>query len=400
MSDEASDRRNLHGITRRDLIKGGLAAGFSIGVVGNTLLGARRSAAQETGSRAETASIDTLIEDYISRTKTPGVAVALYDVSNSPAAQTFCQGYTDLKTKTPVAPDVIFELASVTKVFTATLLGYQPDIFNDKLSNHLPISVTNPNLNEVTIVELATHTSGFPAEITGEGMSGAGYLFQDQLPPHSSALAKLWRDWNPKKGNKYCDKCEVGTCWQYSDVGFVTLGYVVAGDQMNPTLKEQITGLLSMNSTGANPPPGSTVAQGYNFEDGRPKKALGIAPDLKSSANDLLIWLQAQVNPSGTGYPSLASAIELTQQTYFKHQNQCPKDEPITFNQGLAWEIDTLTFPGYTEYWKDGISSVGGQTSWVGYLPAVQLGVAVLTNMSGGKANPGSLGNAILNLRL
>jgi hypothetical protein len=72
MSDQASAERNLHGITRRDLIKGGLAAGFSIGVAGSTLLGARRTAAQETASRAETDPIDTLIEDYISRTKTPG----------------------------------------------------------------------------------------------------------------------------------------------------------------------------------------------------------------------------------------------------------------------------------------------------------------------------------------
>jgi CubicO group peptidase (beta-lactamase class C family) len=399
MSGTPGDGSRPHGISRRDLIKG-LAAGLSIGVTGTTSLGAGRLPPQNFDEQAVTNPIDKLIDSYIKETTTPGVAVALYDANNSPTAQTFAQGYANLHSKTPVDSSVIFELASVTKTFTATLLGYQPEIFDDSLSGHLPVQITNSHLSEVKIVDLATHTSGFPAEAQGEGQSGAIYLFQDELPPERSALVKLWKDWNPNKGNGYCDKCEVGTCWQYSDVAYVTLGYVVAGTQYNSQLSQDITGLLSMTSTAASPPAGTTIAQGYNYRKAGPEKAAGVAPDLKSCASDMLVWLEAQLGLAGTGYPDLVAAIGRTQNVYFKPTDQCPKDQPIKFEMGLAWEIDTQTFPGYELYWKDGVSSVGGQTCWLGFLPGRNLAVAVLTNLSGGPAAPGELGNQILETRL
>ena len=111
---------------------------------------------------------------------------------------------------------MIFELGSVTKVFTATLLALQPKILGGPLIEHLPVAVNNPLLKQVKLKELATHTSGFPRKIpkkiSGPGKEGGMYLFRDQAPPSDSALVNFWNDWKPTHKPNYCWQCKIGTC--------------------------------------------------------------------------------------------------------------------------------------------------------------------------------------------
>src|SRR5262249_1030157 len=154
----------------------------------------------------------------------------------------------------------------------------------------------------------------------------------------------------------YCSPCKVGTCWQYSNVGFVTLGYAVAGTQYNSQLEANITGRkqLNMRSTAAQPPAGAKVAQGYVMKNGAVHPAKGEAEDLKSNANDMLVWLRAQLGIGDVPKP-LASAIALTHNTYFTPQQQCAQaNKPIKFNMGLAWQFHALPKSDLTLYIKDG----------------------------------------------
>lgn len=182
-------------------------------------------------------------------------------------------------------------------------------------------------------------------------------------------------------------------------MGFVTLGYAAAGEQYNSQLAANITGLqqLNMSSTAAQIPPTAPKAQGYHKNGTAATKE---AEDLKSNANDMLIWIKAQLGV-GSVPQALASAIALTQKTYFTSKQQCAQSKhPINFNMGLAWQIHPLPGTKIILFIKDGASGLGGQSCWVGFVPERKAGVAVLTNGVGAKPAPSALGLQILDTLL
>lgn len=359
---------------------------------------------QEQDGYAKT--IAGLMDNYLAANFTPGVAVAVHYSEKGNLDVVLGRGLANKEPVLNASPEVIFELGSVTKVFTATLLALQPKILDDPLSEHLPVAVNNPLLKQVKLKELATHTSGFPREvpriILGPGNDGGMYLFHDQAPPAGSALVEFWNSWKPDDKPNYCHPCKIGTCWQYSNVGFVTLGYAAAGTAYNTQLASQITGpqQLNMPSTAAQAPAGAVVAQGYVKKDGQVQPAKGEAEDLKSNAQDMLVWLKAQLG-IGKVPSALASAIALTHKTYFTPKQQCAKaNKPIKFDMGLAWQMHALAETNLTLFIKDGSSGRGGQSCWVGFIPKKKIGVAVLTNAVGAAQAPAALGIQILDTLL
>ena len=70
--------------------------------------------------------------------------------------------------KRPLGGDTVFEIGSITKVFTALLLADMVERgeaeFDDPLSKHLPADVTAPKRGgkSITLEHLANHTSGLP----------------------------------------------------------------------------------------------------------------------------------------------------------------------------------------------------------------------------------------------
>jgi CubicO group peptidase (beta-lactamase class C family) len=224
------------------------------------------------------------------------------------------------------------------------------------------------------------------------GGSGAVYLFGNSTkapapPPTNSAIYKFWSNWYPTDPiNNYCKSCVPGSCWQYSDVGFVSLGFAVAGLNYNSLLNTKITGPLLMNDTAIVPPPGATVAQGYNFDTKtkKPVQAPGASTDLKSPATDMIKWLRAQLYPSEVKDSALGDAIGRTQQIHFRRTEDCPSTQHLAFDMGLAWQFydgTMLNLPGERVWTKNGASGMGGMSCWVAFLPARKLGIAVLTNM-------------------
>jgi beta-lactamase class C len=410
MEAEANQENPIIGMSRREAIKRGLAAGIAMSVAGPAFSQAVESTTEQAALVVTKGPIVDLIQTFIDTTKTPGVAVALFDGNASARAKIFPVGTINLETEAPVEPGVIFEIGSVTKTFTATLLGFRPDLFDESLLNHLPVKIANTNLGLIKIKYLATHTSGFPDSLTGVGTAGAVYLFgnasqKPELPPNNSAIYDLWENWYPSNpANTPCNSCQPGSCWLYSDVAFVTLGFVVGGVNYDSLLNTQITGPLGMKDTAIVPPENTTVAQGYNYDKktGTLNKAPGVATDLKSSAVDMITWLQAQLYPSKIKDSALRQSIDRTHQVYFRRTDNCPT-EPLLFDMGLAWQIYDGTIsklPREQVYTKNGASGLGGQSCWVGFLPARKLGIAVLTNLDGGTLAPGELGIQILQYQL
>jgi beta-lactamase class C len=343
--------------------------------------------------------IYALMGDYLDRYYTPGIAVAAYQDGTPPIL--LGRGLAVIETGTDVTTQTVFELGSITKVFTATLLALNPGALKECVIKHLPAKVTNKALEQITLVELATHTSGFPedvpAKMGGEGGDGAIYLFQDQAPPSNSALVSFWNKWDPTDYPNDCSTCPVGSCWQYSNVGFVTLGYAAAGTHYNSLLADRITGSkgLNMPATGAIIPANFPKAQGYVDKDGKPVPAKGEAADLKSNAEDMYTWLTAQISQRGP----LQAAILDTQDVFFRASQQCTGNKrPTVYDMGLAWQMRPLNNSPQSQqlYVKDGASGLGGQSCWMGFVSNPNAGVVVLTNGVGAQQPPSYLGLQIL----
>jgi D-alanyl-D-alanine-carboxypeptidase/D-alanyl-D-alanine-endopeptidase len=216
------------------------------------------------------------------------VAVVLYEAGKE---NIYCWG--DARTSptaVKVAPDTVFGIGSVTKTFTSTLLASKIGGGGLKLDNKvislLPAAVKEQHkeIAEVTLVMLATHTAGFPESgPTGET------LFQDKPPAHD--LLTFWEDWTNQS------KHGIGTHYAYSNVGMITLGYAVAGNNYNGLLQQDLCGPLRMTRTGPGAflPAGSKLAQGHLEQGGKTVAIQTQNSDLNSNPNSMMLYLKAQL---------------------------------------------------------------------------------------------------------
>ena len=328
--------------------------------------------------------VKNAVDKYMNATDTPGIAVAVYDeTAFGKSGMIYCKGLADLGPTSEVTSKTVFVLGSLTKVFTSTLLGIAVEGGGAFLSDTVPtyLGVTgSPTLQTVTLKQLATHTSGMPD--SAGGRNPGDNLFDGQAPDQE--LIDYWGSFN---------STSVGRYWCYSDIAFVTLGFAVTAMYPAPErgnypecLKQQITAPLSMNHTAPQVEPRWHFAKGYVGTGNIPAKH--IASDLKSNAEDMLVFIKANLGLIDlTDYPLLAKSINLT------HTNQgassaalCPGQSVPTglkFQMGLAWQISNDTPHVYS---KDGATS--GFTCYMGFIPPQTpapeqgIGVVVLTNKS------------------
>ncbi|MET8043629.1 serine hydrolase domain-containing protein [Micromonospora sp. NPDC005215] len=138
-------------------------------------------------------------------------------------------------------PDSIFDLASVTKVYTAILLLQQVDKGRVDLGapvrDYLP-AFTGAGKERVTVEMLLTHTSGLPvgAKVTGRSDSAAR--------------------WNAVLSTGLVSGAVPGDTFRYSSVGLMVAGRIVekvTGQPLDQALKSNLTGPLGLRDTGFNP---------------------------------------------------------------------------------------------------------------------------------------------------
>ena len=320
---------------------------------------------------------DPAVNNYMTLTGTPGMSAAVSvnnQNTNTQDIETFGYGYIDTAKSASVTAETIFCLGSVTKLFTAIILQSlvnqgQADL-GSRVTDLLPMVPHESQLASVTLQDLATHTAGMPNNIPGEN---AIELFGDKAPAQD--LVRWWGRFKPEPS--------IGTCYRYSNIGFVTLGFAVSGmvsgvSQYSQQLTDLITTPLEMANTGAFPQ-GASVALGYTgtATTNNPSNLPG--HDLKSNASDMSKLLVASIVPSGSG--GVGTAISGTQESYFTGNNCDGSKAPLTFQQGLAWEIRQVTINNqpYTLLTKNGIATTAGFMAWIGVVPNIA-GVVLLMN--------------------
>lgn len=254
------------------------------------------------------AEINTMLRDYIDTDKLGvGIVVGIVDQHGS---RVISHGKLDNGTGRDVDGDTLFEIGSVTKVFTALLLQDMVERGEMKLEDpaqkYLPGSVQMPTYRgkEITLLHLATHTAGLPSA-------------PDNLSPPT------WRDPDPQDVytveqlhtflSLYQLKRAPGTKEEYSNLGMQLLGHLIAnkaGQSYEQLVLERICRPLGMESTRITLTPGlrSRLAIGHSMPGARVPAMDFLLPGaggLRSTANDLTRFISAYAGLSSTPLNSL-----------------------------------------------------------------------------------------------
>ncbi|MFI9008941.1 serine hydrolase [Actinosynnema sp. NPDC053489] len=143
--------------------------------------------------------------------------------------------------RVPMTPDTIFDLASISKLFTSVVVMRQHELgrfdLDDPVARHLPEFAVNGKAS-ITIRQLLTHTSGLVAWLP----------LWSQYPDVPSRI-KAVVETTPSSAP--------GTRYLYSDLNLITLGLLAekwSGKKLDELVRDDITRPLGLVDTGYNPP--------------------------------------------------------------------------------------------------------------------------------------------------
>ncbi len=320
--------------------------------------------------------VDQLAAKFFRITRNTGLSVAI--VLRNPAtaeleAGIFNYGVTSDQADQPVASNTIYEIGSLTKLFTGILLA-QAVVngkvkLDDPIQQYLPPEVHSPTYKGVSIslVELATHRSGLPRDPSNRHIPrpfSEGYSQQDLY---------AWL-------NGYDLTRVPGWEYEYSNAGFAVLGEILsglAGEDYGQLEWKAISQPLGMKDTEVvlSSEQENRLAQGF-AAPGIPApyfpQSGGMAGTgyLHSTISDLTRFVVANMQPDST---SFATALELAQ-TY---QTQAVGTHQ---GMGLGWQISD---PGQSDerLWKRG--QTNGFTSYISFAQDGSSGFVLLTNGPG-----------------
>ncbi|WP_441245176.1 serine hydrolase domain-containing protein [Kitasatospora sp. McL0602] len=235
-----------------------------------------------------------------------GVAVAVIQGNERTVA---CRGYSDRAGERPVRADTRFELGSVTKTFTALLLAEmvaRGEVrYEDPIDQYLPTGSAPgyPHERPITLLHLATHTSGLPRLPVGLTPAAVPRWFTSPYATFSKAhvLRAL-----PRTAVRGMPGAQV----RYSSLGCGLLGMVLenaAGQRYEELLASRVCGPLGLIDTSCGP--GREPATGYRRGRRVPSFRLPALPGaaaLRSTADDMLRFLQAHLAVDAVPIPDRA----------------------------------------------------------------------------------------------
>ena len=309
-------------------------------------------------------SVKAVIRDNVNNGKHQSLFVGIIDENDVEYYY-----YGDIaKGENPIDENTLFEIGSVTKVFTTMILADMVEKgevnLNDPIEKFLPEDVSTPSKNgrTITLFDLATHSSGLPRMPDGFPITDMDEQFQYDREEMYDSLSKVELS------------REIGSQYEYSNFGFSLLGHILslqAGQSYEELLQERVLDKFGMDSTCvkqcddlrdrfANPHFLGFAANELNLSE----DMVG-AGEIRSSGKDMLSFLSYVM---GLEDSDLRSSFELTQKV-----NRQIDD---TLSIGLAWHM--LQKDDRMIIWHNGATN--GFASFVGFDPESNQGVVVLTN--------------------
>lgn len=269
----------------------------------------------------------------------------------------------------PVNENTLYEIASITKVFTGTLLADAvlsgKVNLDDPVQNYFDSRVPHYRGEQMTLVQLASHSSGLP-----------------RMPYNFKSTSNPYNDYKEEDLLEYLEKGVLvrapGTGYEYSNLGLGLLGYTLSkvdGRSYEQLLREVILDKLEMSSTAVylNDEQQQRKATPH-LMNGKPTQewdfdVLQPCGGLKSTARDLAHWAAACMGSLEID-EQLTQAIKLATKTHYWGPDA---------RVGLGWHVSD--YGGMTCIQHDGL--VGGYCSFIAIAPEQKLGVVVLNNNGG-----------------
>ncbi|HFF5634431.1 TPA: ADC family extended-spectrum class C beta-lactamase [Acinetobacter baumannii] len=327
--------------------------------------------------------VDQNFKPLLEKYDVPGMAVGV--IQNNKKYEMY-YGLQSVQDKKAVNSSTIFELGSVSKLFTATAGGYAKNkgkiSFDDTPGKYWK-ELKNTPIDQVNLLQLATYTSG-----------NLALQFPDEVKTDQQVLT-FFKDWKPKNS--------IGEYRQYSNPSIGLFGKVVAFSMNKPfdqVLEKTIFPALGLKHSYVNVP--KTQMQNYAFGYNQENQPIRVNPGpldalaygVKSTLPDMLSFIHANLNPQK--YPAdIQRAINETHQGRYQVN---------TMYQALGWEefsypatLQTLLDsnseqivmkpnkvtaiskePSVKMYHKTG--STTGFGTYVVFIPKENIGLVMLTN--------------------
>jgi D-alanyl-D-alanine-carboxypeptidase/D-alanyl-D-alanine-endopeptidase len=270
-----------------------------------------------------------------------------------------------------ITPDEnsVFEIGSISKVFTSILLAdmiARGEVkLDDPIQLYLPDGVTAPTRSErsITPYDLATHTSGLPRMPNNFSPADATNPYADYT------VAQMYEFLDG-----YTLRRDIGSQYEYSNFGAGLLGNLLAsaaGMTYEDLIEQRITSVLGMDDTSIELTPDQQrrLATGHVGTMAVPNwdiPALAGAGALRSTTADMLEFVAANAGLEETRLHAVLSSTHEPRETAGAPSMQI----------GLGWHI--RSGEGVAAVWHNG--GTGGYRSFAGFVQDGNTGVVVLTN--------------------
>lgn len=316
------------------------------------------------GSAQPALTLQQQVADYAAQNRgTQAVAALLITPEGT---ETAFAGETGNPAHAVPTPDTLFEIGSITKVFTALLLADQ--VNRGEVSLNTPIEALLPEeegRSPISLQALASHNAGLPRLPLPRVLWGALYPANPYRGSQPQELYQAIATADPAPE----------TC-QYSNLGPALLGQLLAtqaGQSYETLIQTQVLAPLKLTDThfDLDSEARERLAVGHR-ENTLPTanwqlEAYAPAGGLKSTLTDMGRFLVAAM---AADWPPLALSLQ-------------PQSENCEPNFGLGWVFTDLeNFPMVMHNGR-----TGGYYAFVGWLPEAGRGLVLLTNRSDAQGN-------------
>jgi CubicO group peptidase (beta-lactamase class C family) len=323
------------------------------------------------------AEVKKILEQRIATDK-KGVGIAI-GIINEKGTKLINFGKMNVKENREVDANAIFEIGSITKAFTCILLAdmvLRGEMkLEDPISMYLPKTVKAPTRNgkEITLLDLATHTSGLPRMPTN-------FRPKDQKNPFADYTVEQLYEFL----SGYNLPRDIGSKYEYSNVGMGLLGHLLTlktKTDYETLVINRICKPLKMNDTVVtlSIEQKSRLATGHGMDlNPTPNwdiTTLAGAGALRSTVKDMLKFVAANLGLVKTAlWPVLQKSQQIQRKT----------DAPDLV-MALGWHV--FTRYGTEIIWHNG--GTGGYRTFIGFDTKKRAGVVVLSNSGFGQDDIG-----------
>ncbi len=333
--------------------------------------------------------LDSLIDSLRIEQNIPGLSVAVVFDQEMVWAKGF--GLADMEKKIPAGSKTIYRIASITKLFTATMLMQLRDKdklqLDDPLIEYIPgFKIKSPfkGTRPITLRQIASHSSGLPRE------APLDYMKTLEFPAIEEILESL------KEAELIFKPL---TEFKYSNVGISLLGYAlesISNQSYREYITENILNPLGMTGTvfeiNADLQPYLAVGyiptdDGKSFQTAPLYDMKGMSPcgQLYSNVEDVSRFMSFQFHEQGAPQDDILSRVSIDEM-----QNIEIMDSKWEMGMGIGWAII-----------RDGDEILVGHSGGThGYqtniflAPKLKIGVAAFSNNT--NSNPGKISKEIL----